>query len=99
MRELTVSAASDQVKPVTDFVNAQLTKLGCPKLIRIQLDVAIDELFSNITRYAYGPETGPVTVRMDVENDPLCAVITFIDHGEPYNLTIRKEIPKISQAG
>ena len=47
-------------------VNEYLTELGCPNRVRIQIDVAIDELFSNIARYAYGPKPGSATVRVDV---------------------------------
>ena len=85
MREITVDADVDQIKPVTDFVNLQLEELCCSPRIRIQIDVAIDEIFSNIARYAYTKMLGTATVRVDVEEDPLCVVITFSDHGEPYN--------------
>ena len=49
------------------------------------MDVAIDEIFSNIAHYAYTPETGPATVRVEVEENPLSVVITFMDHGIPYD--------------
>ena len=49
------------------------------------MDVAIDEIFSNIAHYAYNPETGPATVRVEVEENPLSVVITFMDHGIPYD--------------
>ena len=51
----------------------------------IQINVAIDELFSNIAQYAYNPKTGPATVRVEVEEDPLAVLITFIDNGKPYD--------------
>lgn len=92
MREITVSATIDQVKRVTNFVNMQLAELGCSDQVRIQLDVAIDELFGNIARYAYKPNTGMATVRVDVEEHPLNVIITFIDHGKPYD-PLEAEIP------
>ena len=67
------------------FVKAQLEKLGCSERTLIQVDVIIDELFSNIVRYAYYPGTGPATVRVEVEDDPLCLAITFIDSGVPFD--------------
>ena len=85
MRTITVSASVDQIRPVTDFVNIRLKELGCSDRIRIQIDVAIDEIFGNIARYAYDPETGPATVCVDVEEDPLCVIITFIARGKPYD--------------
>ena len=85
MREMTVEATLEHIKPITDFVNEQLADLGCSQRVRIQVDIAIDELFGNIARYAYDPETGSATVRVDVEDDPLSVIITFIDHGVPYD--------------
>ena len=54
MKELTVEAIVEQIETVTEFVNAELEKLDCPMKARIQLDIAIDEIVSNIAYYAYG---------------------------------------------
>ena len=85
MKKMTVEATLEQIKPVTDFINAQLEELGCSQRIRIQVDVAVDEIFGNIARYAYNPETGRATVCVDVEEDPLSVIISFIDRGVPYD--------------
>lgn len=85
MREITVEAGIDKIRAVTDFVNDELRALGCSLHVRIQMDVAIDELFSNIVRHAYGMAPGPVTVRVASEGDPPSVVVTFIDRGIPYD--------------
>lgn len=85
MKELTVNAAVENIEVVTDFVNEELEKLDCPVKARRQIDVAIDELFGNIARYAYSPDVGKATVRFAVEEDPLEVTITFIDNGIPFN--------------
>ncbi len=85
MKEITVPATLENVETVTEFVNEQLNALRCPMPIRTQVDIAIDEVFSNIARYAYSPEEGPATVRVDVTEEPLSVTITFIDHGKPYD--------------
>ena len=85
MKELTIEATVENIAAVTDFVNAELESLGCPMKAQLQIDVAIDELFGNIAHYAYNPETGPATVRVEVEEDPMSVVVTFIDHGKPYD--------------
>ena len=51
----------------------------------MQVDVAVEELFINIAHYAYAPQTGPVTVRVETEKDPKAVSITFIDGGTPYD--------------
>ncbi len=90
MQEITVNATTEQIENVTKFINKQLEELGCSERILIQMAIAIDELFGNIARYAYDPKTGPATVRVDVEEDPLCAIITFIDEGKPFDPLKRK---------
>ena len=85
MKELTVEAKTTNIEAVTDFVNEQLEALDCPMKAQMQIDIAIDELFGNIAHYAYNPEIGQATVRVEVVEDPLSVVITFIDNGVPYD--------------
>ncbi len=85
MEEMTVQATVDNVELVTDFVNQRLDALHCPGMIRRQIDIAIDEIFSNIAQYAYRPEEGQATVCVDVTDEPRSMVIMFIDHGKPYD--------------
>ena len=85
MKELTIAAKVENIEAVTDFVNEQLEALDCPMKAQMQIDIAIDELFGNIAHYAYNPEVGYATVRVEVIEDPLAVVITFIDNGVPYD--------------
>lgn len=94
MKELTVDATVENIATVTEFVNAQLEQSGCPPKIQMQIDIAIDELFGNIAHYAYDPNVGPATVRVEVDEEP-CVIITFIDNGVPYD-PLGKEDPDIT---
>ena len=85
MKELTVAATVENIEAVTDFVNEELEALECPMKVQMQIDIAIDELFGNIAHYAYNPEIGKATVRVEVIEDPLAVTITFIDNGVPYD--------------
>ena len=95
MKELTIAATVENIETVTDFVNEQLEALDCPVKAQMQIDIAIDELFGNIAHYAYNPETGNATVRVEVINEPLSVVITFIDKGVPYD-PLKNEDPDIT---
>ena len=92
MKELTIAATVENIETVTDFVNEQLEAYDCPMKAQMQIDIAIDELFGNIAHYAYNPEIGSATVRVEVIEDPLSVVITFIDNGIPYD-PLKKEDP------
>ena len=85
MKELTIAATVENIETVTNFVNEQLEALDCPIKAQMQIDIAIDELFGNIAHYAYNPEIGKATVRVEVIEDPLAVTITFIDNGVPYD--------------
>ena len=85
MKELTIAATVENMEAVTDFVNEQLEALGCPMKAQMQIDIAIDELFGNIAHYAYNPDVGSATVQVEVVEEPLAVVITFIDGGVPYD--------------
>lgn len=85
MNELTIAARVENIPTVTAFVDRRLEALDCPVKAQMQIDIAIDELFGNIAHYAYRPGVGPATVRVEVVQDPLSVVITFIDQGVPYD--------------
>ena len=85
MKEMTVDAAVENIPAVTAFVEEQLEQYNCPMKAQMQIDIAIDELFSNIAQYAYTPNTGKATVRVEVTENPMTVIITFIDNGIPYD--------------
>ena len=85
MKELTIAATVENIETVTDFVNEQLEEMECPMKAQMQINIAIDELFGNIAHYAYHPEVGEATVRVEVVEEPLSVVVTFIDGGVPYD--------------
>ncbi|MBP5555279.1 MAG: ATP-binding protein [Lachnospiraceae bacterium] len=85
MRELSVEALVENLDKVIAFVDEELDRLETSVKIRTQIDIAVEELFVNIAHYAYNPQTGPATVRVEVEQDPLAISITFIDKGVPYD--------------
>ena len=85
MKELTVEATVESIPVITEFVDGQLEQFDCPMKAQAQIDIAIDELFSNIVQYAYYHGTGPATVRVEVMEEPLSVVITFLDPGVPYD--------------
>lgn len=85
MKELIVDATIDNVPKVIGFVDEQMDQLGCPMKTQMQVDVAVEELFSNIAFYAYNPEIGSAAVRVEAAKNPPAVEITFIDNGIRYN--------------
>ncbi len=84
-KELTLEAALENLERATAFLDGELEAIGCPLKAQLQLDVALEELFVNVARYAYAPGTGSVTVRILPEKDPKRVTVTLIDSGVPYD--------------
>ena len=84
-KEITVTADVKNLETITTFVDEGLEQFDCPPRAQMQLDIAVDELFSNIAYYAYQPGTGEVTVQVEITGEPASAMLTFIDGGIPYD--------------
>ena len=85
MNELNVVADTKNLEEVLEFVNKHLEEKNCPRKAKVQIDIAVEELFVNIAHYAYNPEVGQAIVRVEIVEEPLSVIITFIDHGIPYD--------------
>ncbi|MCR5097426.1 MAG: ATP-binding protein [Lachnospiraceae bacterium] len=97
MRELTLDATPENVDRAIEFVDEILHEYGCNRSAQMEIEVAVDELFSNIAHYAYDTKTGNATVQVDVTEDTLTVEITFVDSGKPYD-PLAKADPDTTQS-
>lgn len=86
-----IEAKTDNLDQVLDFIRRTLEKQECPIHILGQIEVAAEEIFVNIARYAYETGVGDAGIRVEVEQDPLRVAITFMDHGVPYDPLQRED--------
>ena len=91
MFELEIDAKLSNLEEVLDFVNRHLKKVNCPEKTRIQVDIAVEEIFVNIAHYAYNPEVGKATIRVELSEKPLTISLTFMDNGKPYDPLSRND--------
>ena len=94
MKEITLEADVKNIPAVTDFINEILEEADCPIKVQMQIDVVIDEIFANISSYAY-EGGGEATVSAEVSGEPRVASITFKDRGKPYD-PLAKEDPDVT---
>ena len=85
MKELTMGAELGNIPKVIDFVDRELDELGCSEKSKMQINIAIDELYSNIANYAYVEGNGEVTVVIGNDSKPCTVRISFQDEGKPFN--------------
>ncbi len=84
-RTLTIPAERERLDEVQQFVEEALDRLSCPAETRIQIQIAVEELFVNIASYAYAPGEGPAVIRCREEYDPPALTIEFRDRGKPFD--------------
>ena len=92
--ELEIEAVTENLPAVQAFVEEHLEAAGCPMKARMQIGVAVEEIFVNIANYAYAPEKGTATVRVEFSEQPVTVTITFVDHGVPYD-PLAKQDPDV----
>ncbi len=95
MKEITVDATIENIDVVTEFVDDFLDSNDCPMKTKMQMDIAVDEIFSNISFYAYKDGVGKATVKIELQDEPKAVCMTFIDGGIPYN-PLEKEDPDVT---
>lgn len=88
MEEITVHTDLENLDKVTAFVESALESYNPSMKVQMQLNVAIDELFSNIVHYS---KSADATIQVEVQNDPKQVKLTFIDSGVPYNPLIKAD--------
>lgn len=93
--EITVKAIIENIEQVQDFVAGILEQADCPIKVQMQLNVILDELVSNVARYAYNPNIGDLTVQVEVEDGNAELNLTLLDSGIPYN-PLEKPDPDIT---
>lgn len=94
MRELKITALNENLPEVLKFIGESLDQAGCKPADSTRIEVAVEEIFSNIANYAYNPETGSATVSVEMSEDPLKIIISFSDNGTPYN-PLEREDPNL----
>ena len=93
MKEKTFPAITQSINALTDFINEELEALDCPIKVQMQIDVAIDEVFSNIANYS--GTTGEVTVALDYDPSLRMISLIFRDSGIPFDPTATED-PDVS---
>ena len=92
MEKIEILAVMENLNQVFAFIHKGIEDQTMSEKARLRLDVAVEEIFTNIVNHAYDPETGPARIRMELLDDPLRVQIIFSDKGKPYNPLNNEEV-------
>ena len=80
--EITVDAKKESLEEVIRFISPELKKTNYPPNIQNEIEMATEEVFTNIVNYAYGQEGGAVKISIFTEDE---VTIKFEDNGQPFD--------------
>jgi len=98
MESLTVTAVVENLDEVIAFVAKRLENYGCERKTLMQIRLAVEEIFVNISSYAYDPSVGPAEVRCEVLEDPMRVIIQFLDGGKPFDPLAKEDADTSEEA-
>lgn len=88
-KEITVDSKIENIEALTSFVESSLSPFEPSMKAQMQINVAVDELFSNVIHYS---GSSKMTLVLEVNQDVLTASLTFIDEGVAYD-PLKKDDP------
>ena len=83
MTEKLFDASDSVLQDVLSFVEEKLDEIHCPRKISMQIIVAVEEVFVNISHYAYIDGKGKMKLGISTNNGAV--TLCFIDSGVPFN--------------
>ena len=81
-------ATDENLEAVNDFIHEQIKPFSCQSQTLFQIDLAVEEIFVNISHYAYSPDKGTVQIDCSVEKTsdaPAKLTVSFTDRGKSFN--------------
>ena len=91
MKKITVQATIDNLPRVQQFIEAEMEEKECSMKGQMQVSIAAEEIYVNIARYAYAPDTGEARISCDIQGVPPIVRISFEDKGVPFNPLLVEE--------
>ncbi|MCL2443520.1 MAG: SpoIIE family protein phosphatase, partial [Treponema sp.] len=80
--KIDIEAKLENLNIVFDFINNELEKIGYNTDLINKIEIAVEEIFTNIVKYAYEDKNGRTIISISTEGKTR---INFEDTGKPYN--------------
>ena len=95
MMNKTFPAKVEALSDVLGFVDQTLESCECPMKIQTAICVAIEEVFVNVARYAYGDGQGDMTLGIGFDAESREIIFRMTDKGTPFD-PLKKPDPDIT---
>ena len=92
---LEIVTESSRLPEVLSYIKNKLEGIQCKPKKLMEIEVSTEEIFVNISNYAYAPGKGNVVVDAKLNADKTILTIIFSDRGKPFN-PLEKNDPDIT---
>ncbi len=93
--ERVFQAREENIAGMLEFVEGALEEASCPLKTQTAIAVAMEEIFVNISRYAYGSGVGTAKISIRIDPDTRNATFVVTDTGVAFN-PLEKPDPDIT---
>jgi serine/threonine-protein kinase RsbW len=83
--EIELESKIDSLPVISDFIDDTLGRFQADAGTIYKIQLAVDEASTNVINYAYGGESGPLKIVLELAGENI--LITIIDKGKPFDPT------------
>ena len=98
MEKRIIAAKTENLEEATGFVEQVLARTGCSARTKLQIRLAVEEIFVNIADYAYPSGGGEAELCCRLLPDPDRIRISFTDSGIPFDPLSREDADTSEEA-
>lgn len=88
---LDIEARIENLPLLMDFLEEKIKELNCSKKEIAQIKIIAEEIFVNISSYAYSPGPGRTVIKAQPLPGENSIILSFIDSGVPFNPLDQKD--------
>ncbi|MBR3133221.1 MAG: SpoIIE family protein phosphatase [Clostridia bacterium] len=89
------NANMNELNNIQNFVNSKLEEANCDFKTITQVNLVVEEIFTNIAKYAYEDREGTCKLKISFDGNKKVFDFTFEDSGMPFN-PLEREDPNIT---
>lgn len=88
---LDIEARIENLSLLMDFLEEKIKELNCSKKEIAQIKIIAEEIFVNISSYAYSPGPGRTVIKAQPLPGENSIILSFVDSGVPFNPLLQKD--------
>ena len=92
---LSLPAEQDSYPVLEQWLDKLADEYAIPMSVISKIQIAADEIFTNIVKYAYPKTAGTVDIVFSLDTEEDTAVLSFLDSGTPFD-PLKKDDPELN---